>query len=287
MPLNILTRLIISLALIAPSPQIFAEAEEGKRLFENHGCTNCHGENGIHPTSRYVPILKGKSAEYLYNNASAIFSGKHISRQSRVMHEQFCIGEVKEEGCYAPPGDADLMTIAKWLSGNLSEKKKTPQGLYVSSVEAYERLGNQRDKKLFIDVRSRAEVAFLGMPSDADANIPYMEMGYFDEWDDKKKNFRLTPNSEFVMRVEQLATTRSLGKDTEIYLICRSGNRSAKASKLLSLAGYNNVYNITDGFEGDKARQGTRKGERMVNGWKNSGLPWSYKLNKSAMYWDL
>ena len=31
---------------------------------------------------------------------------------------------------------------------------------------------------------------------------------------------------------------------------------------------------------------GSRKGERVVNGWKNSGLPWSYKLNKSAMYWD-
>ncbi|WP_295888318.1 hypothetical protein [uncultured Thiohalocapsa sp.] len=37
----------------------------------------------------------------------------------------------------------------------------------------------------------------------------------------------------------------------------------------------------------DKAKAGPRKGERVVNGWKNAGLPWTYKLDKAAMYWDL
>lgn len=54
----------------------------------------------------------------------------------------------------------------------------------------------------------------------------------------------------------------------------------------MNLAGYPNVYTVTDGFEGDKIKQGPRKGERVVNGWKNSGLPWSYKLTKDAMYWE-
>ncbi|RKZ61085.1 MAG: sulfurtransferase, partial [Gammaproteobacteria bacterium] len=26
-------------------------------------------------------------------------------------------------------------------------------------------------------------------------------------------------------------------------------------------------------------------GWRLKNGWKNSGLPWSYKLNKEKMYY--
>jgi len=25
----------------------------------------------------------------------------------------------------------------------------------------------------------------------------------------------------------------------------------------------------------------------VVNGWKNSGLPWSYKLDKDEMYWEI
>jgi rhodanese-related sulfurtransferase len=66
--------------------------------------------------------------------------------------------------------------------------------------------------------------------------------------------------------------------------MCRSGSRSASATNLLSENGYKNVYTVTDGYEGDKAKSGDMKGQRVVNGWKNSGLPWSYKLDKSKMY---
>jgi rhodanese-related sulfurtransferase len=258
-------------------------------LFEKHGCTNCHGADGIHPTSKYVPVLRGKPADYLYENAAAIFGGEHKSGKTQFMHDQFCVGETPEEGCYPTPKLADLKVIANWLAGNgeIPEKKQTPQALYVTSVEAYEQVREKGDTALFIDVRSRAEVAFLGMPTDAHANIPYMTVGSFDEWDDKKKTFKMSPNSEFVMRIEALVSERGLSKDSPIYLICRSGSRSAKASKLLSLAGYSNVYTVTDGYEGDKAKDGPRKGERVVNGWKNAGLPWSYKLNKDSMYWEL
>jgi rhodanese-related sulfurtransferase len=262
---------------------------KGKQLFEKHGCTNCHGKEGVHPTSKYVPVLQGKPTDYLFENAQAIFSGLHKSSKTRFMHDQFCIGEVQEEGCYPPPTSADLQAIAEWLGADkmLPEKKRTPQGLYVTSVQAYKQLEELGDKALFIDVRTRAEVTFLGMPTIADANIPYMTTGAFDEWDEKKQTFKLIPNSEFVMRVEEFVNTRNLDEDSPIYLICRSGSRSAKAANLLSLAGHTNVYTITDGFEGDKAKQGPRKGERVVNGWKNAGLPWSYKLNKTGMYWEL
>ena len=109
----------------------------------------------------------------------------------------------------------------------------------------------------------------------------------FIEWDEKKNNYKLIPNSDFVMRVEERVNNRGLEKASPIYLICRSGSRSAKAANLLSLAGYTKVLTVTDGFEGDKAKAGSRMGARVVNGWKNSGLPWSDKLDKTAMYWEL
>jgi len=64
--------------------------------------------------------------------------------------------------------------------------------------------------------------------------------------------------------------------------MCRSGYRSADAANLLAKAGYKNVFNLVDGFEGDKAESG--KGQRVVNGWKNSDLPWSDELDKAKMY---
>lgn len=261
----------------------------GKALFAKHGCTNCHGPDGIHPTSKYAPVLRGKPAAYLMDNALAIFGGGEKSSKTHFMHEQFCIGEEQEEGCYTPPDRAALESITAWLAGDaeVPAKKKTESGLYVSSADAYKRLVESDDGALLIDVRTRAEVAFLGMPTIATANIPYMTPGGFDEWDDKKANFRLSPNSEFTLKMDELIESRGIDKDTPIYLICRSGSRSAKAANLLTQAGYKNVYSVVDGFEGDKAKDGPRKGERVVNGWKNAGLPWSYRLDKAAMYWDL
>lgn len=285
--------LTVALACLALSPLVAADPPEkiadGQRLFESHGCTNCHGPNGVHPTSKYVPVLRGKSAAHIFENATAIFGGAHQSENTRFMHEQFCTGEVKQEGCYPPPNTAELRAIADWLAGAgvLSDKKKTPQGLYVTSVEAYKQLQEAGDQALFIDVRTRAEVAFLGMPTIADANIPYMTAGVFDEWDADGHTFKLRPNSEFTLRVEELVSKHRLSKDSPIYLICRSGSRSAKAANILGLAGYTQVYTVTDGFEGDKAKDGPHQGERVVNGWKSAGLPWTYRLNKAAMYWEL
>lgn len=262
---------------------------EGQKLFQIYGCTNCHGANGVHPSAKYVPMLKGKSADYLHEQAVAIFGGESMSSKTAFMHDQFCIGAAQEEGCYPVPTASELRVIAEWLGAGsaLPSKKQTPQGLYVTSREAYQQLQELGNKALLIDVRTRAEVAFLGMPTIAAANIPYMTIGAFDEWDDKKGTFRLRPNSGFVLAVEDLVSKRKLDKDAPIYLMCRSGSRSAKAAGLLALAGFTRVYNVTDGFEGDKAKDGPRAGERVVNGWKNSGLPWTYTLEREAMYWEM
>ena len=66
--------------------------------------------------------------------------------------------------------------------------------------------------------------------------------------------------------------------------IARSGDRSAAAANLLAQAGFKSVYSVVDGYEGDLAKDGPKAGQRVVNGWKNAGLPWTYKLDKAKMY---
>lgn len=285
-----LARLACALLGVAlASPALAADPAQakpaGQLLFEQHGCTNCHGAQGVHPTSRYAPVLSGKPADYLLARAGAIFSGQAQSGSTHYMHEQFCVGEAMAEGCYPVPSSEDLREMVRWLSagGKVAEDKRTQQELYVSAMEAYDRIKTLGEKALFLDVRTRGEVAFLGMPTDADANIPYMTDAGFKEWDDKAQNFKLVPNGEFVRQVEDLVQQRGLAKDSPIFVMCRSGNRSAKAANVLHAAGFTQVYNIVDGFEGDTAKDGPRRGERVVNGWRNSGLPWSYKLDKAAM----
>jgi rhodanese-related sulfurtransferase len=156
-------------------------------------------------------------------------------------------------------------------------------GLYLTAKDAYT-LKSQKSDVIFVDIRTRAEIAFVGMPQISDANIPYAVPGSWNNWDEKKKTFKLEPNSGFLVSMEELIKAKGGNKDSHIIFMCRSGSRSAKAVNLLTKSGYTNVYTVVDGFEGDKAKQGELKGQRVVNGWKNSGLPWSYKLDKGKMY---
>jgi len=57
------------------------------------------------------------------------------------------------------------------------------------------------------------------------------------------------------------------------------------AVNALAKAGFKNVYNITDGFEGDAVKNpdSVFDGQRLVNGWKNSGLPWTYHIDPDRM----
>lgn len=66
---------------------------------------------------------------------------------------------------------------------------------------------------------------------------------------------------------------RMVGGDLErpVLLICRSGHRSVYAGEALEAAGFKDVTNILEGFEGpldDDYHRGTR------GGWRYRGLPW-------------
>ncbi|RKP49626.1 rhodanese-like domain-containing protein [Pararobbsia silviterrae] len=77
----------------------------------------------------------------------------------------------------------------------------------------------------------------------------------------------LTRNPRFVRELEAKA-----GKDAVVFLLCRSGNRSSLAAEAATKAGFSNVFNILEGFEGeldDKQQRG------HAGGWRSYGLPWS------------
>jgi rhodanese-related sulfurtransferase len=162
-------------------------------------------------------------------------------------------------------------------TSELPAGKQTTLGLYVTSSEAYEKWKAAPDKVTIIDVRTPEEYLFIGHAAMA-WNIPFAAQSY--QWDAEKKALPMQPLPDFVARVQTIAEPG----DT-LLLTCRSGSRSAIAVNLLAKAGFKNVYNITDGFEGDHVKDpnSVYNGKRMVNGWKNSGVPWTYNIDPDQM----
>jgi rhodanese-related sulfurtransferase len=165
---------------------------------------------------------------------------------------------------------------------NIPEVKRTPQALYLSAEDAYA-LRSSSQNVVLIDVRSREEAMYLGMPSTADALIPFMNIDA-RVWDPKRNSFRLVMNDEFESGVNEFLHARGLDADATILLLCREGRRSARAARFLNQLGYSNVYTVVDGFEGDLAKAGVHKDKRMINGWKNAGLPWTYQLTADKFF---
>lgn len=179
---------------------------------------------------------------------------------------------------------------ADWAPGStdwdkLPDVKKSKVGLYLTPQQAYDMKKANPKGVAFFDIRTRAEAMYVGWPSDADALVPYVEHPeLMSDWDDKRHMYKLEPNQDFVPELERRLKDMGLGKDATIILICRSGDRSSKAQDRLQMAGYTKVYSIAEGVEGDTAKEGPKAGQRAVNGWKNAGLPWTYKLDKAKMY---
>jgi rhodanese-related sulfurtransferase len=62
--------------------------------------------------------------------------------------------------------------------------------------------------------------------------------------------------------------------------------RSAAAINKLAEAGFTKVYNIVDGFEGDKEKDknSPNVGKRTVDGWRNAGTPWTYDMDAALVF---
>ena len=152
------------------------------------------------------------------------------------------------------------------------EKKQTIAGKYTTAEQAYAMWKANPDKVKILDCRTPEEYVYVGHPEMAH-NVP--SSVWTGKWNEDKKSFDLQENPDFEATVRKMFQA----EDT-ILVMCRSGQRSATAVNRLTKAGFTNVYNITDGFEGDmvKDAESSFNGKRMRNGWKNSGAPWTYNL---------
>ncbi len=76
----------------------------------------------------------------------------------------------------------------------------------------------------------------------------------------------LTRNPRFLRELEA-----KVRKTDAVLLLCRSGKRSAEAAEAATKAGFSSVFNVLEGFEGDKNDAGQRGDS---NGWRFHRLPW-------------
>ena len=122
----------------------------------------------------------------------------------------------------------------------------------LTPTEAHEVLRELASAKL-VDVRTRAELDWVGrIPGAVEVEL----LAYPAN----------RPNPDFINQLEQ-----KVEKDAPVLFICRSGGRSHNAALLAQQAGFTDCYNVLEGFEGDKDREGHRN---TLGGWRHAGLPW-------------
>jgi rhodanese-related sulfurtransferase len=111
----------------------------------------------------------------------------------------------------------------------------------------------QAGDAVLVDVRTAEERKFVGQVPDS-VHVAWAT------------GTSLTRNPRFTRELEA-----KTGKEAVVLLLCRSGNRSAAAAEAAAKAGFTNVFNVREGFEGEldaHQRRGTQ------NGWRYLGLPW-------------
>ncbi len=156
-----------------------------------------------------------------------------------------------------------ILTCMAVLYGGFSSASTEPQG--IDSKAAYKLVTENPSNAYILDVRTRAEYEFVGHP-DLPNGVPNIPFKFYPEWE---------INKNFVQDV-----ARRFSKDKTIITLCRSGKRAKVAAGRLHEAGYQNIYYMTDSFEGPKDSQG----HRTVGGWKVNGLPYTYKLDERLVY---
>lgn len=171
----------------------------------------------------------------------------------------------------APAGSSTAQIETSVIAGNLKPSKQTQTGLYITAAEAAALIAT-RDDILLLDVRTPEETVLVGHPTTADANIPFALFAPDHPYKTKSSTYAMTLNPNFIATATAYIKQQA---PSTVLVMCRSGGRSAKAIDALVTAGVTlPLYSIVDGFEGDK----DSTGKRTVNGWKNAGAPWSYKV---------
>ncbi|MEQ1698206.1 MAG: rhodanese-like domain-containing protein [Hyphomicrobiaceae bacterium] len=130
--------------------------------------------------------------------------------------------------------------------------------------DVWERLKSDPSSVL-IDVRTRAEWTFVGLPDLSSLGKRVVTV----EWQTFPEN---SVDPAFTQRLKSALLGSGADNGTQMLFICRSGGRSRMAAEAMAVLGYQNCHNVADGFEGplDADRHRGR-----VGGWKAAGLAWA------------
>jgi rhodanese-related sulfurtransferase len=133
----------------------------------------------------------------------------------------------------------------------------------VDPATAYRELASNTAAQL-IDVRTRAEWSFVGIP-DLSALGKEPVLIEWQSWP------HMQVAGDFLDKLKAELAARKVGPDAPLYFLCRSGVRSAAAAACATAEGFAASFNIAGGFEGppDPERHRGR-----VAGWKAGDLPW-------------
>ncbi|MFU2487579.1 sulfurtransferase [Thauera sp. WH-1] len=154
----------------------------------------------------------------------------------------------------------------------------------ISAKETYAKIQQAEQNVLFLDVRDPVEIMFVGSTDAAHANVPFMLVDR-TQWNAERGVFRLYRNPDFINQVKLELARRGLSADAEIITLCRSGSERGKPSAdFLRENGFPNARYVIHGFQGDAIKEGPQAGFRLQNGWQNSGLPWSPKMNPEKIH---
>ena len=126
---------------------------------------------------------------------------------------------------------------------------------------------SKNENAVLVDVRTRAEWTFVGVPNLASINRPLV----LCEWASYPG---MSPNPNFAETVLDEIGAPMAGRS--IFFLCRSGVRSLHAAHAVAAAlaerGQSaDCINVREGFEGDLDAEGHRGNQ---NGWKHRGLAW-------------
>ncbi len=117
---------------------------------------------------------------------------------------------------------------------------------------------------ILIDVRTRAEWTFVGLPDLSALGKRVVTV----EWQTFPEN---SIDPAFTQRLKAALAGSGADPETPMYFICRSGGRSRMAAEAMAALGYQHCHNVADGFEGPLDANRHRG---HIGGWKAAGLGW-------------
>lgn len=106
-----------------------------------------------------------------------------------------------------------------------------------------------------VDVRSSAELELVGRVPGAQ----HIEWAFYPG---------MVPNTQFQTQLAQ-----QVDKQIPVIFMCRTGGRSHNAAVLAAQMGYQQAYNMLEGFEGEATPDSRQR--CRINGWKVADLPWT------------